>query len=547
MTSKSTTARTGPRREGGRERPSAPSVWIALPLLCLVIATGFQAWIMTLDMRTFVSVASVDDSFLYLQVARNWAATGVPSFDGVTKTNGIQPLWGWVMRCMAEVGWTSEHYVRAMGWVCVWLNMATSGILLLMGIKLGRTVAGSVASILFSCYMLTPNSISLMECNLHGFVFCGIIWSAVFLWMRPIQDWKIAQIGLLGILLTLNGLSRLDSGLFSLAIWIVFVFQLVKIRRWNAAAILSLPALLIAIPYFTLNYWEFGSAVPISGTAKFVWAYQVGEAPWSRHVMVWAYSVGQILTASIVKSTGLSGLRATLPVALIAMGFVILFASAVFRKRLPNGILFLWCFHGLHLIMMAMILRQFSISYWYYQPLRITIMMTVGLVVANAVRESPRGSLVFGIGLLMCLAISLRDGIQLTRTVDHPYAQRYDAAIWIRDSGVLARGARIGAWNAGQLGYFSRPQTVVNLDGLVQDRKFLDQVIVGRNWKTYLKENSIQYLVDHDVAPPGLKNFDHSKSSREYYRGLVPRNKAHVLREFGRIQVLDVREWLEDP
>jgi hypothetical protein len=72
-----------------------------------------------------------------------------------------------------------------------------------------------------------------------------------------------------------------------------------------------------------------------------------------------------------------------------------------------------------------------------------------------------------------------------------PY--RWQAGAWLRDH--LDADARVGSWNAGTIGYASdRP--VVNLDGLVNDRAYFDQVVRGNALAAYLDRENIAWIAD---------------------------------------------------
>ncbi len=45
----------------------------------------------------------IDDAFYYLIIARNFAQTGVPTFDGMHATNGFHPLWMLLLAAMHRI------------------------------------------------------------------------------------------------------------------------------------------------------------------------------------------------------------------------------------------------------------------------------------------------------------------------------------------------------------------------------------------------------------------------------------------------------------
>jgi len=79
--------------------------------------------------------------------------------------------------------------------------------------------------------------------------------------------------------------------------------------------------------------------------------------------------------------------------------------------------------------------------------------------------------------------------------------------------------ARIGAWNAGQIGYFSQ-RTVVNLDGLANDGEYLE-VLEHGSLADYLRRERITYLVDNDaidLTMPYHAAWDHT----QFFHRTVP-------------------------
>ena len=68
-------------------------------------------------------------------------------------------------------------------------------------------------------------------------------------------------------------------------------------------------------------------------------------------------------------------------------------------------------------------------------------------------------------------------------------------ALWINKN--IEKNNRFASWNAGQLGYFTHHQ-VTNLDGLVNNKWYLDNVLSGKKGILYyLKEANIKYIVDY--------------------------------------------------
>ena len=67
--------------------------------LALGLAAAFKAYaVLTLASRGVSQF--IDDAFYYLLIARNFAQSGIPTFDGIHATNGFHPLWMLMLAAM---------------------------------------------------------------------------------------------------------------------------------------------------------------------------------------------------------------------------------------------------------------------------------------------------------------------------------------------------------------------------------------------------------------------------------------------------------------
>lgn len=528
------------------------SGWVAFAFLMIAAALGYQIWVMTLPMEVIVAKASVDDTYLYLEVARNWSLNGFPSFDGVTATNGIQPLWGYLLVLIGKVAPGSEAFVRTTGMICAFLNALSTLSLFFIARQMRGQLFASFCAILLSLYFLFTNSIAMMETNLHGVVFCFVLYFGWRLTQKKVSEWSLKDILPLGAILTLNGFCRLDSGIISAMIWCVIAVLMFKEKRWKLFIPLTLPAIIFLTPYLLLNYINFGGFTPISGKAKIVWAYQMHELTMIDHLNAYGHAIVRMFTANFIKSSGVPYLRIQALIIFYVIVFLTGFLTLMRRGQMPKALLLLWIMFGIHSVIMAILLREFSAAYWYYQPLRITYVITCALILSDFIKRLPTCNLPAG---FILGALAVLTGVMAVKNTALPkdedtrlenfYYARYKAATWISQTDELDSEANIGSWNAGQLGYFSEPRPIVNLDGLVMDKAFLEEVLKTGNWKEYFQKRNIRYLVDYDVLAGGRQNFDHSKPDDEYFRGLIPNSQLRIVKRFGVIEIIDISEWLE--
>jgi hypothetical protein len=99
-----------------------------------------------------------DDPFIYFEIARNLARDGRLTFDGLSLTNGVQPLWAMLLAAVAWVlpGGMVDDSVQLM----LAFKFVASGVSLLTGyllFRLGYSIAGSVAGLLaLFTWVLSP-------------------------------------------------------------------------------------------------------------------------------------------------------------------------------------------------------------------------------------------------------------------------------------------------------------------------------------------------------------------------------------------------------
>jgi hypothetical protein len=189
------------------------------------------------------------------------------------------------------------------------------------------------------------------------------------------------------------------------------------------------------------------------------------------------------------------------------------------RYRVAKFIGVLWFFGLLHAALVVGTIGHFShITQHYWGWLFITWCLwgaVLGETLLSRFRPVTRRPLAFAAALTF---ISIQLWFSVDRFVEetHPNLNnhRVDMVAWINAN--LPPNARIGAWNAGLLGYFS-DRTVVNLDGLANDRDYLSYLESGTPIEGYLRKEGISYIVDvdaPDLTMPYNSSWDHSKLFR---------------------------------
>ncbi|MCZ6888373.1 MAG: hypothetical protein O7H39_07745 [Gammaproteobacteria bacterium] len=88
-------------------------------------------------------------------------------------------------------------------------------------------------------------------------------------------------------------------------------------------------------------------------------------------------------------------------------------------------------------------------------------------------------------------------------TIETNALNQYAAAKWLSEH--TAEEDRAGSWNLGHIAYFTE-RTVINLDGLVNDREYYGRLQRGLGGESYLIEQDVRWIVhraDGALDKPG--------------------------------------------
>jgi hypothetical protein len=136
---------------------------------------------------------------------------------------------------------------------------------------------------------------------------------------------------------------------------------------------------------------------------------------------------------------------------------------------------------------------------WYLSP----VYLFYGLTIAGALREAREG-LRWRLFRLPLLAASVGVFVSFcfivlffaTYTAVPHFLARAQLGLFLKQ--VTAEDDVLAAFNAGQLAFFSERRTV-NLDGLVNDRRYLETILGNPDALAgYLRESGVHYAVDYD-------------------------------------------------
>jgi hypothetical protein len=322
-----------------------------------------------------------------------------------------------------------------------------------------------------------------------------------------------------------------------------------------------LPLALGGAGYAATSYEFGGTMVPLSGMVKSFYASHhfdgasaavslAGHGFWWLTVVARA-GVGLVYPRAL--ALGPIGHRLVLMLSGVVIAAVMTWKLVTIAwigddrsRTLARGVLFLLIVSACHVLLVAVTIGQFShVTARYYAWLACTFTLGAALVTVTVAQSLPaayRGTVANAVLVTWVASLVLfnvRPAPWQVPSESDLMLRRLQVAHWLNAN--TPPDARVGAWNAGELGYFA-DRTVVNLDGLVNSLDYLAFLRSGRPLTEYLDEQHIEYLVDYDgrdLTTPYLAEANQAKTFRGriawddldvLYSLPVPPNPLYVLR-----------------
>lgn len=451
------------------------------------------------DLPVIISHFMVDDSFYYLEIARNVAGGNGFTFDGLHATNGFQPLYQFLI---VPVFWLTRdsaagiHAVKALE--AILLGIAVT-LLFRLVFQLARSRAAAwlaVAVLFLPGPYGHPFSKGLFIGMESGVNAVMIAW-LLLMWLQAMSTKKGRGFFLLyGLVIGLTFLARLDNIFLiaGIAAHSAYVWGKRSEYQTRDLVLTGAVGLAVAGSYLLWNDLQFGSILPISGRVQLMASGNRSAALLADGWLAWAgnvlWFISNLKPVSALPLIGLFGL----PALFLLQRLSLASDRPVYAARHLPVLMTLWA-SSLLRISYYSLFQQYPRSghYWYYVQEVAVFAICAGLAAAwiFARLRLPRIEAVAPFVSLSVLAVGAA-GILNTQPVFEWELASYTAARqlgrYIDDDDVL------GAKDAGVLGYFL-PNPVINLDGLVNDRRFYEYLKDGRE-RQYILEEDIVYLVN---------------------------------------------------
>jgi 4-amino-4-deoxy-L-arabinose transferase-like glycosyltransferase len=481
-------------------------------LLVFAVALALRLAAAGSDLETLLLRYTSDDAFYYFQIARNLAAGLGPSLDGETPTNGFHPLWLLLVTGVQRLSGDPERALRLGLWLGALLGAGSVALAYACARRLtAQPAAGLLAAGLYAVHPVAiAEAVNGLETALAVFGFAVLVW--LFLAAPPDGSLRLRSAAGLGLVGGLACLARSD-----LAVpWAVLLAALALRSPRRLAALLLAGAVSAAVvaPWLAWSWLRFGSPVPVSAVALPVPLQQDHLARWGGGLGVMlersAFLVREAFAETIPH---LYLVPRSVPAWLGGLAGLLILVGLPWLPVEPEGRLarrrlarFAAPLAGVVLLVLVHAGVRWWTREWYFAPVGWCLAVLAGLAgaqlreLADRAPRPLRGGLALAVAAgVSALAVWLPAPENRARWgLDSPHrVQQLEAARWLSRNTLPS--ARIGAFNAGILAYFSE-RTVVNLDGAVN----ADAYAARRDGRLfdYVLERRIGYLVDWSGTLP---------------------------------------------
>jgi 4-amino-4-deoxy-L-arabinose transferase-like glycosyltransferase len=452
---------------------------IVLAGLALRIAAWFYFRAHTLQL---VTTHLPDDALYYFTIASNLAHGYGISFDTVHPTNGMHPLWLFLITPIFTLGFTKWGLIHAvllfqsaLDAIIIWLIGSTIYDLLDNAKESNRKTAAASSALIYALSSLVIiRSINGLETTLTALLF--VLWFRAYMQTASglFKDWVA-----LGIVTGLLMLSRTDSFIVLLPL-VIFTFVTRVKLEWKSMLLALVLACVVIAPWLLWNIARFGTiiqssaeAVPMLAMRKYEVLYGSGK--------YWHFGIEAARNALKPFWYAAFGLP------LLTIGYAIIAR----RKKLSQAErgIYLLLLGGVLLLIVHSLFRGF-IRDWYIEELIPIVLIGFGISIgANAGLTEARPSGRFTLAAIVIV-------FQLILFRDPQYtSQSQLLTLGLPTVEKLTPHAKVASFNSGYYGYFTSARgNIVNIDGVVNSEA-LAALKSGRIGE-YLDKDSVSYILD---------------------------------------------------
>jgi hypothetical protein len=487
--------------------------WLLPILLCLCLGLRIDIYLTAFSKGGFLSGPLTDDSFYSLGIARNLAAGAGFTFDGINLTNGFQPLYVFLMVPVYALFPHDPMTPVKIAVLLLALCNTAAGFFLWRILR--REVSARAAVFGLALFAFSPYIAEVGLNGLESSLALLLFLAALDLYLarvRPGTDRRAHRLGL-AALLALLVFARVDGALLAAAIAADYLLRRdplpFRARAFKMAGIAA-AAVALYSPWLIFSRLNFGTALPQSGDAVRLMAQLYGEMempiavpPFIPGDIPARFYAGHLIHALMV--LGMTGLFFPAGPAIFFLQLVgqasgmwgigswivcipalILGAGWAFKARKTLGAV--WWAVGLTVAAYSF----YVFGAWFF--FRYLYVAEVCLLMAGAALYERLASRRLLPWVAAAYLVIFGYGFAIRSQPNDFQLFNYDLIKRALEAKTPA-GARVGAFQAGYVGYFSAGRTVVNLDGVVNPKAYA-ALRDGRLYN-YLASEKIEYVADY--------------------------------------------------
>ncbi len=427
-----------------------------------------------------------DDFFYYLVVAKHIVAGQGSTFDGSHLTNGYHPLWMLVIVCLVKL-FPGKAFFYAVVTVMTGSVMATYA----FAFRCFRRYLSSDASAVCAA-LIAGESLLFMGGGMEIVLTVPLI-AALCLYRLTRFQWNVRSAMVFGLLVSAVVLSRLDSILFvtTLCLLELGLATGVPVGTRVKAADAFLVGTLPLVGYLASNLFIYHTLVPVSATAK---QLRISHTPsyeaW-RIAFSYPWPIPRQLDRPVVAGV------------LLAVAFLLVRGR---ERLLPEHRALVWAlmlFPFLQLSSLSL-LSDWPIWNWYHYPFVVAGLAVVLVLGTRTGAWAPRlGRLavpLVGLAALLLTAKSTAHAVRSSLHHDSELSAMLEAGQALSGFAATHPGIYAMGDRAGIVGYLV-DQPIVQLEGLMMDKAFLERIREQRDVVDTLKAYGVRYYIATDPKP----------------------------------------------
>jgi len=419
-----------------------------------------------------------DDAYYYLAIARNAASGHGFTADGLSPTNGFQPLWMWLLVPLAWLTSGDTTPLLLAAHAAVVAIFCATGALLCEGLRVRFGLAAALAGC--ALLLLPPFQnvlVSGMESGLAVLVFVLLLRELLASGVLEARDAAPGDLRT-GLLVGLLLLARLDSVFIALALaGALAAAQWAGSGGSPAARTLAVvrkgigvfwPTLALVVPYLAWNQLSFGHLLPISGVLKTSFG-SPGFAPGNLSPPYWGLVVLSLAALAASPPSAPPPVRAVL-------------------RALVAGL----ALQTLH----TLVFMRWAVFAWHF-ALFIPIGALAAAVLARALLPRLADGARPWLALALAAGLLLAEASSISRLQLAFMGAAGEAGRWVAQN--LPDDAVLAMKDSGAFGYFAE-RRVMNLDGVVNSFEYQETLCRG-GLAAFLRQHGVGYVCQHAVPP----------------------------------------------